>query len=118
MGKATGHRAGGGGRVSVYLIATIETKPGGLPGLVEAIAEMIPILETEGWTLFSAFTQRTGQLGVVIDIWELPDRNAMDAGMGAVARSPGFPEISAKLQASIAKETLVFADKLDYPVRR
>lgn len=104
--------------MSVYLIATIETKPGGMPGLVGAIAEMIPILETAGWTLFSAFTQRTGQLGVVIDIWELPDRNAMDSGMGAVARSPRFPEISAALQASIAKESLVFADKLEYPVQR
>jgi hypothetical protein len=104
--------------MSVYLIATIETKPGGMPGLVAAIAEMIPILETEGWTLFSAFTQRTGQLGVVIDVWELPDRNAMDAGMGAVAKSARFPEISSALQASIARETLVFADKLDYPVQR
>ena len=104
--------------MSVYLIATIETKPGGMPGLVGAITEMIPMLETAGWKLFSAFNQRTGQLGVVIDIWELPDRNAMDAGMGAVAASPRFPEIAAALQASIAKETLVFADKLEYPVHR
>ncbi len=104
--------------MSVYLIATIETRPGGMPNLVSAIAEMIPILETTGWRLASAFTQRTGQLGVVIDIWELPDHNAMNLGMGAVAASPRYPLIAEWLQGSIARETLVFADKLDYPVQR
>jgi hypothetical protein len=102
--------------MSVYLIATIELKPGGMPSLVSAISEMIPILESAGWKLAHAFTQRTGQLGVVIDIWELPDFNAMNIGMGAVAQSPRFAQISAWLREAVQKETLVLADRLDYPV--
>jgi hypothetical protein len=104
--------------MSVYLIATIETKAGGMPRLIKAIAEMIPILETAGWKLASAFTQRTGQVGVVIDIWELPDFNAMNAGMGAIAQNPRYPEIAALLGEAIQKETLVLADRLEYPVQR
>ncbi len=104
--------------MSVYLIATIETRPGGLDGLKSAIAEMIPILETQGWKLASAYVLRTGQLGTVIDIWELPDFNSMNLGMGAVAQSPNFPSIQKTLQESIAKETLTFADALEYPVKR
>jgi hypothetical protein len=104
--------------MSVYLIATIETRPGGMPALVGAIAEMIPILETKGWTLASAFTHRTGLLGTVIDIWEMPDANSMTLGMAAIAQSPGFPRIQQALQDSIARETLVLADKLEYPVVR
>ncbi len=104
--------------MSVYLIATIETRPGGLDGLKAAIAEMIPILETQGWTLASAYALRTGQLGTVIDVWELPDFNSMNAGMAAVAQSPNFPSIQKTLQESIARETLAFADALEYPVKR
>ena len=104
--------------MSAYLIATIETKPGGMDTLVATIAEMIPILESKGWKLASAYTLRTGLLGTVIDIWELPDFNAMNTGMGAIAQSAGFPRIREALQSCIARETLVLADKLEYPVDR
>ncbi len=101
--------------MSVYLIATIELKAGAMPRFMSAIAEMIPILEGVGWKLASAYTLRTGQLGTVIDIWEMADFNAMNVGMGAIAKSPRFPEIQVILQETIAKETLVLADKLEYP---
>ena len=104
--------------MSVYLIATIETRPGGLEGVKTAIAEMIPILESQGWKLASAYALRTGQLGTIIDVWELPDFNSMNTGMAAVAQSPNFPAIQRLLQESIAKETLVLADALEYPVKR
>ncbi len=104
--------------MSVYLIATIETQPGGMETLVGAIAQMIPILESKGWKLASAYVLRTGQLGTVIDVWEMPDFNSMNTGMGAVAMSAGFPDIQKALQSSIARETLVLADALEYPVKR
>lgn len=104
--------------MSVYLIATIETRPGGLDDLKSAIAQIIPIVEGEGWKLASAYALRTGQLGTIIDIWELPDFNSMNVGMAAIARSPNFSSIQKTLQDTIAKETLVLADALEYPVKR
>ena len=104
--------------MSAYLIATIETKPGGMDTLVATIAELIPILETKGWKLAGAYTLRTGQLGTVIDVWEMPDFNGMNTGMAAIAQSAGFPRIQKALQDCIARETLVLADKLEYPVDR
>ena len=102
--------------MSVYVIATIEVKAGAMPRFMSAIAEMIPILESVGWKLASAYTLRTGQLGTVIDVWEMADFNAVNVGMGAIATSPRFPQIQAILQETIAKETMVLADKLEYLV--
>lgn len=104
--------------MSVYLIATIETRPGGLEALKGAIAEIIPIVERQGWKLASAYALRTGQLGTIIDVWEMPDFDSMNTGMAAIAQSPNFPAIQRTLQDTIAKETLVLADALEYPVKR
>jgi hypothetical protein len=101
--------------MSVYLIATIEVKGSGFAAFSGAIGEMIPILESVGWRLASAYSLRTGQLGTVIDIWELDDFNHMNVGMAAIAQSPRFPQIQAVLQDTILKETLCLADKLTYP---
>jgi hypothetical protein len=101
--------------VSVYLIATIELDPAGFDRFKGAMAQMVGILEATGWKLASAFSVRIGQLGTVIDIWELPDAGHLDIGLGAVARHPRFPAIQAVLRETIRKETLVLADSLVYP---
>ncbi len=113
MGQGAGLGRGGG--VSVYLIATIEVDPSGLERFKGAMAQMVRILESTGWRLANAFSVRIGQLGTVIDIWELPDAAHLDIGLGAVARSPLFPEIQAVLRETIRKETLILADSLVYP---
>lgn len=101
--------------MSVYLIATIEVKGAGFARFSQAMADMIPILESVGWKLASAYALRTGLLGTVIDVWEMADFNQINVGMAAVAQSPKFPQIQDALQDTIIKETLVLADKLTYP---
>lgn len=103
--------------MSVFLIATLEVRPGHFPQFVETMAKIAGIVEANGWKLAGAYTHRTGQLNTVIDIWELPDMNAMQTGMGAVAGSPEFAAISAVLAEAVTKETLTFADRLFYPGR-
>jgi hypothetical protein len=104
--------------LSVYLIANLEVKAGGMEAFTAAVAEMVPILEGVGWKLAGAFVTRVGQLNTVLDIWQLDDFNHMNVGWGAVARSPRFPQISAALAETVAKETLSFADRLELPLAR
>ncbi len=101
--------------MSVYLIATIEVRPTHFADFTQALGRIVRIVEANGWKLSSAFMHRTGPLNTVIDVWELPDFNAMDTGMKAIAADPGFAEIRAVLNEAIVKETLSFADKLVYP---
>jgi hypothetical protein len=101
--------------MSVYLIATIEVKAGAMDRFKAALGEIIPIVGGAGWKLVNAYALRTGQLGTVIDIWEMPDFNHLNLGMAAIAQSPRIADIQAALQDSIIKETISFADKLVYP---
>ena len=100
--------------MSVYLMATLEIKPGEMARFSKVLGEMVPIVESVGWRLATAFTLRTGPLNTVVDLWELPDFNAMNVGMGAIAANKRFPHIAAELQACVIRETLCFADKIDY----
>lgn len=102
--------------MSVYLIAHLEVRAGAMDRFTWAVGEMKPILESVGWRLAGAYLTRVGQLGMVIDIWEMADFNQMNVGWGAVAMSPRFPDIQAALQEAVAKETLSFADAMEFPI--
>ena len=101
--------------MSVYLIATIELRSGAMAKFVPAMAQIVSIVETVGWKLSSAFTSKIGKVGTVIDVWELPDANHVDAGFAAIARDPRFAAIQSVLQESIVTESLMLADRLTYP---
>ena len=101
--------------MSVYLIATIELRSGAMPRFAPVMAQIVSIVETVGWKLSSAFTSKTGKVGTVIDVWELPDANHLDAGFAAIASDPRFAAIQAALQGSIITESLMLADRLTYP---
>ncbi len=101
--------------MSVYLIATIELKSGAMPKFAPTMAQIVSIVETVGWKLHGAYALRTGKVGTVIDVWELPDMNHMDAGFAAIAQDPRFAAIQAALGECIIQESLAFADALVYP---
>ena len=102
--------------MSVYLFATIELKSGAMAKFAPVMAEIVSIVETVGWKLVSAFTSKTGKVGTVIDLWELPGLDSLDLGFAAIAKDPRFPRIQAVLQDSIITESLMLADRLVYPV--
>lgn len=97
-----------------YLHVTLELQPGALERFKAVMARAKPVLEAAGWRLAGAYLQRTGRLNTVIDLWELADMNHYDQGLVALVAHPAFPEIKAELDASVAKETVVFADSVSY----
>jgi len=100
--------------MSVHLHVTLEVHAAGMDLFVATMEEAVPILEDTGWKLRGAFTQRTGRLNTVIDLWELDDFNHFDRGIKALVGHPRFQSISKALAESVKSETIVFADRAPY----
>lgn len=100
--------------MAVFVHVTLEVRAAGLARFIAAMGEIVPLLEGWGWRLDRVLLQRSGKLNTVIDIWELPDYNAFDATLRKFAAHARFPELKAILDETVASETIVFADALEY----
>jgi hypothetical protein len=100
--------------VSVYVHVTLEVKAAGVARFVEAMGEIVPLLEGWGWRLTGAFIQRTGKLNTIIDLWEIDDHNHFDGVLRKFAAHPRFPVLKAILDDTVTSETIVFANRLQY----
>ncbi len=114
MGQGTGPGSGRR-RVSRYLIANIEVKLAEMGRFVETVGIMKAILTAAGWRLVGGFNLRTGLAGQVTNVWELADFDQLDVGFGALAADPRWPQIQAALGVAVIRETVNFADAVDYP---
>lgn len=100
--------------MSVFLHVTLEVHTAGLDRFFKTMEDAVPILEGAGWRLRGAFTQRTGRLNNIIDLWELEDFNHFDRGFQALMSHPSFASIGAALAETVQSETIVFADRAPY----
>lgn len=100
--------------MSVFLQATLEVEAAGYMRFLETMSELVPIAESAGWKLNSAYMHRTGRLNTVVDIWELEDMNHMDRGFAALMGHPRFPVLQQALAETVRNETLVFLQKISY----
>jgi hypothetical protein len=100
--------------VSTFLHATIKVRPGCVPRFNAVLAQMKPALEAEGWRLVGAWITTVGRLSQVVDVWELPDANAVSDVLGAVRHHPTFPEWYEELNAIVDDEVLQLMTALPY----
>jgi hypothetical protein len=100
--------------MSTYLHATLKIRPGMMPRFNDVLAEMKPALEHEGWRLVGAWMTTVGRLSEIVDIWELPDANAVADVLGAVSHDPRFPSWLAELSAVVDEEVLKLMIKAPY----
>ncbi len=101
--------------MSRYLIAHIDVRLADMGRFRETVGVMKQILTAAGWRMVGGFSQRTGLAGQVINIWELADFDQLDVGFGALAMDPRWPKIQATLADVVIRETVNFADAVDYP---
>jgi hypothetical protein len=100
--------------MSTYLHATLKIRPGMMPRFNAVLAEMRPALEREGWRLVGAWMTTVGRLSEIVDVWELPDANAVADVLGAVSHDPRFPDWYAELSAVVDEEVLKLMTKVPY----
>lgn len=65
----------------VYLHAQMKVKAGGLPEFQQLLGQVVPIVGRHGWRLVGSFVNVAGGVDVVVDLWELPDANALFEGL-------------------------------------
>jgi NIPSNAP len=63
----------------VYLHAQIKLYPGKQQDFVSLLNTLMPTLNKHGWKLIGSFSALVGRLNTAMDLWELPNPNAVEA---------------------------------------
>jgi hypothetical protein len=62
----------------VYMTAQIKLYPGKLQAFIELLNELTPVLGKHGIKLLGSYAGVVTRLNTVLDLWELPDPNAVE----------------------------------------
>jgi hypothetical protein len=92
----------------VYLQASIKLKPGKLQDFVVMLNELAPVLAKRGMKLLGSYGNVVGRLNTVVDFWELPDANALQAALS----DPELQKLAPRISDIIEDETQVLLTKL------
>ena len=92
---------------STYLFAHITLKPGTLEAFTEALGEVAPLFEKHGgWTLQGCYLQADGAEKTVIDVWKVPNADAVQTSLATAAEDPAFQRLLPRIQDCVESETL------------
>jgi len=92
----------------VYLQASIKLYPGKLPDFIELLNKLTPVVGKHGWKLLGSYATVAGRLNTVLDVWELPDPNALQAALS----DPEMQKAGARISEIVEDETLTIMTKL------
>ncbi|TMA57420.1 MAG: hypothetical protein E6J80_06430 [Deltaproteobacteria bacterium] len=92
----------------VYLQASIKLRPGTLPQFVSLLNQLTPLVGKHGWKLLGSYASAIGRLNTVVDLWELPDPNALQAALS----DPEMQKFAPQINEVIEDETLALLMKL------
>ena len=100
--------------MSVYLQATIEVRMPKMGCFFAAMEKIVAIMKEAGWTLRGAYLHQTGRINTVVNIWELPDANALAGGFRTLLGHSGFSDVDKLLEDTVVSETLVLLNAAPY----
>jgi hypothetical protein len=92
----------------VYLQASIKLKAGKLPEFISLLNKLAPVLAKRGMKLLGSYGNVVGRLNTVVDLWELPDANALQAALS----DPELQTVAPLIDEIIEDETQVLLTKL------
>ena len=99
---------------AVYLHVTIQLVRGKHRVFAAAMAEMAPVLESQGWRLVGAFTPGIGRLGAVYHLWRVPSADSAVAALAAVRAHPDAARWHDAFAESVADEALQLVRPMPY----
>ena len=111
-GGGTGLAAAGRGSTgqpaeSTYLFAHITLKPGMVAKFTEVLGEVALLFEKHGgWKLQGCYLQADGAETMVIDVWEIPNVDTVQATLAAAPEDPAFQRLLPQIQECVESETL------------
>lgn len=100
--------------MTIRMQSTLEIRSGEMENFVTAMNMAVPVMEEFGWKLVQAFAQFSGQLGTVVDVWELKNAGEYQRGMEFLVSHPIYPEFIKLINAAVQKETVVLGFPVPY----
>jgi hypothetical protein len=97
-----------------YCVARIVIRYGKIAEFFDAMTRLVPIMEDQGWKLHAAYHTTIGNVHEALDIWELPDANAVGAGLAGALEDERFHALAPDLAAAIETETLSIMSKAPF----
>ena len=92
---------------STYLIAKITLRPGTVQKFAELLGEVAPLFDKYGgWKLQACLLEADGDENKIIDVWEIPNAEAVRQNLDAVPNDPAFEGLRVRLQECVETETL------------
>ena len=92
----------------VYMSASIKLHPGKLPDFIALLNDITPLLAKHGWKLMGSYSSLVGRLNTALDMWELPDPNAVQKALS----DPEFQKFAGRIKEIVEDETLAILTKL------
>ena len=90
----------------IHFMATIKIKPGKMTEFSALMPRIIEVAEKQGWRLLGAWTPIVGRMNVIVDLWQIPDANALPSGFGALMMTHDWPDIAQSLAECVEDEVL------------
>jgi hypothetical protein len=92
----------------VYLQASIKLHPGKQQDFVNLLNTLMPLVNKHGWKLMGSYAAIVGRLNTVVDMWEVPNPNAVEA----LLADPQFAKHAPMIHDIVEDETLTILTKL------
>jgi NIPSNAP len=92
----------------VYVQASIKLRAGKLPEFVKLLNDLTPVVAKHGWKLVGSYAATVGRLNSVVDLWELPNHAALEAGMS----DPELQKHGPRIAEIVEDEVLTMLTKL------
>ena len=98
----------------MYMLSTIKIRPGKMAEFCELMPRLVQVMERHGWRLMGAWTHLGGRINVVLDLWQIPDANALPGGLGALMTALEWPDIARALAEYVEDEVIQLMSTLPY----
>jgi quinol monooxygenase YgiN len=92
----------------IYLQATAKLRPGKREEFVSLLNTLLPVVGKHGFKLLGSYMNVVGRLNTIVDLWELPDANALKT----LLSDPELQRYAPQFNEIIEDEQNVFLTKL------
>ena len=100
--------------MAVYCVARIRIRYGKVAEFIDAMQRLVPIMDEQGWKLVASYQTVIDNIHEALDIWELPDADAVGVGLAGAAGHPRFGDLLPDLAAAIESEELSIVAKTPF----
>jgi hypothetical protein len=100
--------------MSLFVQARLQLHYGKSLQFYEAMAQVVPAAERSGWRLVGSWQNISGDLHEVLDLWEVPDANAVPATLMALATDPSMGPVLEQLSQAVIREELTLCAKTPF----